>query len=261
MPLLWCLPRAVPACSCVGEDSPPFPKGLGPCLQIKWKWGIRRLRSPAAEGKTRLSCSLHPSCCPATLAPVFPDTHGDTQPPLCHPRALLCAPRGGQRWGEGGRVTQGDTESQFQLPIPATETQALHTWGVMAGLIITPCCKGAGNLRGKGETPTWVSSQGQGAQGFSQTCPVALSAIIWSSVPSQHHSIPGVPFPSAGCCRWAQRGPALGQCPAQRGLSTCVCCFHPFATHIPPPQGLSRLRAQKPGGKRVLGDASCPCGG
>lgn len=121
--LLPRLPRGAAAHSCVGGDFPPLPKGPGPRLQIKWKWGIQRLRGPAAEGKTRRSCSLPPSL----SRPYPPRLPSDTRPgdPPSPPDSPLVLPgrQGGSSKVRGRGVTQGgdagDTESQFQLPVPS----------------------------------------------------------------------------------------------------------------------------------------------
>ena len=72
-------------------------------------------------------------------------------------------------------MTQGDSESQFQLPVPATGMRGQHTCGVKAQLIITALLQTSWHRRGKGEMPAVGLQPGPGGpKSFGQTCPVAL---------------------------------------------------------------------------------------
>lgn len=87
-----------------GRRFPPLPKGPGPRLQIKWKWGIQRLHRPAAEGKNRRSCSLRPSSFfIPTVSPIPIQQHLPRGPPPSFPGPLPGAPRAArcQQQGEG----------------------------------------------------------------------------------------------------------------------------------------------------------------
>lgn len=254
----------------MGGDFPPFPKWPGPHLQIKWKWGIQRLHSPAAEGKNRHSCSLHPSSLLQSLPYSPPPTQqylprapgrqqmpmGTCQPPICHPRALLRAPR----QGEGGRVTQGDTESQFQLPVPATGTRDWHTCGVKARLIITTLLQTIRHRKGEGRNPHpgpparargtqvfWSDLSGSIISTYFGLCPLPAPTSTTASWSCFRPMPAPEPSPSAGCypCPRAERGLASKHLPAAPSSAA----FHPFAACIPPPRGLSHLRAQHRRGK------------
>lgn len=83
-----CLPRAAAAYSCVGEDfPPPLPEGAGTCLQIKWKWGIQRLQSPAAASIPPSLPALFPCSCPQHLPRVRRCPQGHASPRHVPPRS------------------------------------------------------------------------------------------------------------------------------------------------------------------------------
>lgn len=152
MLLLWCLPRAVPAQSCVGEDSPPSRRGWDRAFRLSGNgaFGDYAVQLPRGKPDTAAASSPPPAQQYLPRGPQMPT--GTRQPPHTTPEPLVL-PGGCQRWGEGGRVTQGDTESQFQLLVPATGTQARHTWGVTAGLIITTLLQGSWEPQGEGRNP------------------------------------------------------------------------------------------------------------
>lgn len=129
--------------------------------------------------------ALFPSSNPAIPVPGAADAHRDTPAPHLPPQSPPSrCPAGCQRPGEGGRMTQGDSESQFRLPVPTTGTRGQHTCGVKARLIITTPLQTGLRCRGKGETPTLGLQPGpEGLKSFGQTRPVALLSTYFRPCP------------------------------------------------------------------------------
>lgn len=143
-------------------------------------------------------------------------------------------------------MTQGDSESQFRLPVPATGTRGQHTCGVKARLIITTPLQTGLRCRGKGETPTLGLQPGpEGLKSFGQTRPVALLSTYFRPCPLPapwHRSHASAP--RCYRCPRAEREPTSKHLPVQQCPSTGFCCFPPLCRLHPPAAGAKLSQAQ-----------------
>lgn len=257
----------------------PAWEGISPPSRRRWVSAFRLSGNGAVEdyrvqlwrGKTGAAAAsipppssspcLIPLLLPSNSCPSVPSSSipppGTRQPPIGRPRALPGVP---QR-GEGGRVTQGDADSQFQPLAPATGTGCQHTCGVKARLIITTPLQTSRHRRVGRNPHPGSPARARGIKVFRSDLSGSIVSAYFglrslpgsnqrrghAFTPSQPLSLPPPPTaaPAAG-----QRGDQLRSIPLRStARAPGPAAFHPFAARIPLPQGLSRLRAQHHRGK------------